>query len=43
VERERDSFVTLPQGGASLALGYFIAPLAGLCKEEKSFILTPGS
>ena len=26
--------VTFTQGGASLALGYFLTPLTGLCKEE---------
>jgi hypothetical protein len=33
--RGREIFVTFTQGGASLALGYFLTPLtAGLCKEE---------
>jgi hypothetical protein len=27
-------FVTLTQGGAVLALGYFLTPLTGLCKED---------
>jgi hypothetical protein len=27
-------FLTFTQGGASLALGYFLTPLTGLCKEE---------
>ena len=26
--------MTFTQGGASLALGYFLTPLTGLCKEE---------
>jgi hypothetical protein len=26
--------VTFTQGGASLALGYFLTPLTGLCKEK---------
>ena len=26
--------MTFTQGGASLALGYFLTPLTGLCKEK---------
>jgi len=38
--RGRDIFVTFTQGGASLALGYFLTPLTGLCKEEAFY--SPG-
>jgi hypothetical protein len=34
-------FVTFTQGGASLALGYFLAPLTGLLQGRRPFILTP--
>ena len=34
--------MTFTQGGASLALGYFMTPLTGSVRK-KAFILAPGS